>query len=237
MWPAPHMEAREVVKRRAGRKRKIRDRKPCGRLKPEKHPDDKKRASRQPHRRALKDEDRMSEKAESTLGRLSLQDVISNAHYEAGELYARVTGRYRSVIDSPHAIGGFGRSLPSGDSEAADATEVEAHEQHGRCGAEGADPIERQVRIGTIVVTVRVWPCGLTDEGCFCAQRKTRYDAAFEALMRVGQRAAKAVARVAVHGEAIAPQDLVYLKTGLDALAKHFGLTGGRKREHVRNAH
>lgn len=223
---------------RSGRKRKAGKRHPSGELVRDKRPDDKVRASRQPHRRSLKDTDRLSERAESPLGRLSLlrdsqrKTVIDENQYRAGELYARAVGKYRSTIESPHSGGGFGRELPSGSSEPADPIEGQVR---GRC--EVADPIETQVRVGSVTLTTRQWPCGNIDDGCSCAQRKARYDGAFEALAAAGQHAAKAVARVAVHGEAIAPQDLVYLKAGLSALARHFGLTGGRRREYSGNAH
>ena len=63
----------------------------------------------------------------------------------------------------------------------------------------------------------------MTDEDGF-AERKQRYDAAFAAVIEAGQRAARAVAHVAVHGETC-PQGLLdHLKRGLEALAKHFGL-------------
>lgn len=58
---------------------------------------------------------------------------------------------------------------------------------------------------------------------CGCEARKDRYDAAFEALIKIGQRAAVAVAHVAIHGREPAGQT-VYLVSGLDALARHFGL-------------
>jgi len=59
-------------------------------------------------------------------------------------------------------------------------------------------------------------------EPCECRQRKERYDAAFAAVIEAGQRAARAVARVAVHGEQCPPGALPDLKRGLDALARHF---------------
>ena len=59
-------------------------------------------------------------------------------------------------------------------------------------------------------------------EPCECRQRKKRYDAAFAAVIEAGQRAARAVARVAVHGEQCPPGALPDLKRGLDALARHF---------------
>jgi hypothetical protein len=58
---------------------------------------------------------------------------------------------------------------------------------------------------------------------CECRRRKQRYDAAFAAVIEAGQRAARAVARVAVHGEQCPRGALPDLKRGLDALAKHFG--------------
>jgi hypothetical protein len=63
-------------------------------------------------------------------------------------------------------------------------------------------------------------------ESCECARRKERYDAAFAAVIEAGQRAARAVARVAVHGEQCPRGALPDLKRGLDALAKHFGGAG-----------
>jgi hypothetical protein len=72
---------------------------------------------------------------------------------------------------------------------------------------------------------------------CECRRRKERYDAAFAAVIEAGQRAARAVARVAVHGEQCPRGALPDLKRGLDALAKHFGgarrpLGGGAKPPH-----
>ena len=61
---------------------------------------------------------------------------------------------------------------------------------------------------------------------CECRQRKRRYDAAFAAVSEAGQRAARAVARVAVHAEPCPQGALDHLKRGLDALATHFGLAG-----------
>jgi hypothetical protein len=44
--------------------------------------------------------------------------------------------------------------------------------------------------------------------------------------MEAGQRAARAVARVAVYGESCPRGALADLKRGLDALARHFGCAG-----------
>jgi hypothetical protein len=65
--------------------------------------------------------------------------------------------------------------------------------------------------------------CGREGAPCECRRRKERYDAAFVAVLEAGQRAARAVARVAVHGEQCPRGALADLKRGLDALAKHFG--------------
>lgn len=79
--------------------------------------------------------------------------------------------------------------------------------------------------------------CRVDPDGCRCLRRREAYDSAFCSLNDAGQRAAKVVARVAVHGEAIAPEDVVYLVRGLSSLAAHFGLTGRRRRPQSRNAH
>lgn len=53
---------------------------------------------------------------------------------------------------------------------------------------------------------------------------KHAYDAAFEQLMEAGQRAARAVARMAVFGEPC-PVEFIHLRNGLDKLVIHYGLT------------
>jgi hypothetical protein len=65
--------------------------------------------------------------------------------------------------------------------------------------------------------------CGERVE-CACEIRKARYDAAFAAVFEAGQRAARAVARVAVHNEGCPTGCLGDLRRGLEALARHFGL-------------
>ena len=69
---------------RRGRKRKWRGQKQAGSevVEVERAPDDRMRASLQPHRRILPEADRMSEKAESPLGRLNLRAVITGEQYE-----------------------------------------------------------------------------------------------------------------------------------------------------------
>lgn len=188
---------------RPGRKRKAGRRHPNGALVREKRPDDRIRASRQPHRRAMTKDDRLDERAESALGRLNLRRLISNDEYDAGLRYAAVVGAYRAAIEAPTSTAGSGRGFEC-------LAESFAHPDACR-----ADP-----------------------DGCACRRRRSRYDSAFECLLReAGQRGAKVVARVAVHGEEIAQQDLVYLKAGLQALEHHFGLTRRGTSGHSQNAH
>lgn len=203
--------AREDGLARTGRKRKAGKRHPGGELvRANRHPDDKVRAGRQPHRRRLNEGDRLSDRAESPFGQLSLlrdparegKKVINESQYQAGEHYAILVGQYRSVIDGPRSTAGSG--------------------QGGGC--EGGCALMMQL-------------FGADKVLCRCLEAKQRYDRAFEALVRVGRRELMAVNRVAVHGQAIAQQDLVYLKNGLDGLARHFGLTGGRPRAYSSNAH
>jgi hypothetical protein len=62
-----------------------------------------------------------------------------------------------------------------------------------------------------------------------CVRRKGQYDDAFEAVSAAGQRAAKAVARVAVYREGAEFIALADLRAGLSALAVHFGIVGARR--------
>lgn len=64
-------------------------------------------------------------------------------------------------------------------------------------------------------------------DDCECLRRKARYNAAFEAVMAAGQRAAKSVAHVAVHGKPVLGE-LIYLSRGLSALVRHYGLTSSQ---------
>lgn len=71
--------------------------------------------------------------------------------------------------------------------------------------------------------------CRLDPDRCECLARKTRFNLASKALLDVGHRAAVAVQRVAVQEKGCPYGYLWWLKAGLDALAKHFGLHGRRK--------
>lgn len=200
---------------RRGRKRKSGRRHPSGGLvAAERFPDDQVRASRQPHRRGLDVDDRLSEKAESAFGRLFLAGRISEQQHEAGLRYAAVVGSYRAVIGAPRSVSGSGHGF--------------------ECVIE--DPTETRERVFGLVMTVRRGACWDDDEPCPCRRRKAHYDAAFEHLMAVGQRAAKMVSRVAVHGEELPDGFFVYLVAGLNALAAHFGLTERRRGSSLRNA-
>lgn len=72
-------------------------------------------------------------------------------------------------------------------------------------------------------------------QDCECARRKEDYDGPFEALMAAGQKCAKAVAHVAVHGKHLEHGELSPLIRGLDVLVRYYGLTAGRKSSNSRN--
>lgn len=223
---APAAARRETGKKggiwmsRAGRKRKNGPRHPSGQLRKSKteSPDDRVRAARQPHRRALAHELRAAgadkaeiekfaagEEAESPIGRLWASgrlrrpdDPDSQAardRYDAGAMYAQIVGAYRSAIEAPNGGGGSGRGF------------------------------------GCLELL-----CALAPESCECARRKARYDRAFEALQAIGMGALKAVNRVAVHREGLAEEELVYLVAGLEGLRRIFGLTAPGRSKHYRNA-
>ena len=188
---------------RAGRHRKRRARYPSGRIKPdEKKPDDRIRASRQPHRRNLPPDVRLSEKAESPLGRLNLRGAITDEQLEGGRLYAVIVGQYRSVIEAPRSTAGSGR---------------------------GSGCVENCSLLAN--------PFGDGLVRCTCLEARRRYDAAFEAVAKVGRRPLMEVNLVAVQGAELPPEHLVYLDVGLTALARHFGLTGRREPRDCQNTH
>jgi hypothetical protein len=64
-------------------------------------------------------------------------------------------------------------------------------------------------------------------ETCICAARQERYDDAYCAIRT--HAAHLAVNAVAIHDHDISPDQLPYLREGLSALARHFGLTGRRR--------
>lgn len=66
-------------------------------------------------------------------------------------------------------------------------------------------------------------PPGVTIE-CECERRKDAYNSAFNVVFEAGQKAAKAVARVAVWNEQCPRGRLADLQRGLGALARHFGI-------------
>lgn len=96
--------------RKGGRKRKSGRRHPSGKI-DQRHPDDKKLAELQPHRRHLPADCRSSEKAGYPLGDLNLRGILSNQQHEAGQRYAAIVGRYRAVIGSPMATAKSGRGF------------------------------------------------------------------------------------------------------------------------------
>jgi hypothetical protein len=67
---------------------------------------------------------------------------------------------------------------------------------------------------------------GVTIDAAEARQCKRAYDRAFAAVLEAGQRAARAVARVAIYEQACPRGGIADLRRGLAALAAHFGLTG-----------
>jgi hypothetical protein len=62
---------------------------------------------------------------------------------------------------------------------------------------------------------------------CICRQRQDRYDDAYCSIRT--HAAHLAVNAVAIHDHDISPDQLIHLREGLAALARHFGLTGHAK--------
>lgn len=58
---------------------------------------------------------------------------------------------------------------------------------------------------------------------------REEYDDAFASMHDAGQKAQRAVARVAVNGCQLEPGQLPHLIRGLDALVGHYGLTAGQR--------
>src|SRR5581483_8965954 len=209
----------------AGRKRKIGARGRTGRLKQKpksERVEERVRLARsQPHRRGLKSQDKLSELAESPLGRLTLKGVLTAGERAAGETFAAIVNKYRTVIEGPKPV----RSLSIATSaEPGDSADQEAAEKFS-CPSQYADPIGRQVTIGGKLITVREWPCQVAGASCACADRRQRYARAYEAIAGAGRRALMAVIAVAVRNEEIPATEIVYLKAGLSAARRHLGLT------------
>lgn len=167
-------------------------------------PDDRLRASLQPHRRHLPPHLRLDERAGTPLGQMLLTGALNDGvtreieagatiRYQAGMLFAQIAGEYRSVIEAPRSVSGSGRGL---------LCEV------GQCWGNG--------------------------DTCACRRRKTRYQDAYLALARAGKGAAYAVQRLVVFDEPIGIVGIVYLKSGLDRLADYFCLTDRTERAHVK---
>ncbi len=168
--------------------------------------DDRIRTSRQPHRRLLPEELRCAEEAESPLGRLYLAKLLrSREDAERDDEPAR--DRYNAGTMYAFAVGAYRAVIGA---------------PNGTAGGGRGYPCD------TVV-------CALDPGKCECLRRKARYNNAFEALSDVGRRQLLAVNRVVAHREAIAPEEMVYLIEGLEALVWHFGLTRRRRPEHHRN--
>lgn len=178
-------------------------------------------ARSQPHRRELRSNDRDDERAESVLGRLNLRGSVTAGELRAGEAFAAIVGRYRSVIEGPRPM----RSLMPETTPERAASPDELAAERFDCPSQYADAIEHSFKIGGRTITTREWPCQAAGAVCVCAERRTRYTRVYEAIAQAGRRALMVVIAVAVRGEDLAPSDLVYLKRGLAAGARHLGLT------------
>lgn len=193
---------------RAGRKRKGGRRQPSGKLAPEKRPDDRVRIGRQPHRRGLKTKAaQIDERAESPLGRLWLRrDANGDRLIDDEQLDAG--DRYATLVWSYRAM--IGAPRVSAGSGPGYLCRVEAFDNPSACRD---DP-----------------------DGCICRRRGDSYMRAFEALHEAGRAAILAVNGVAIRRDEVATeQDLIHLRAGLSALARHFGLTASRRIRTVRN--
>lgn len=84
-----------------GRKRKIGPRYPSGGLKREKAPEPNVVALRMPHRMGVPMNMAHDAKAETVMGRYSLNGLITSLEYDAGVYYRGVVGRYLASIGAP----------------------------------------------------------------------------------------------------------------------------------------
>lgn len=200
------MQMPTEIRNRKGRKRKSGRREANGR--PQRVPVDyRSMAALWPGRRDLAVDVRSSERAGSELGRLNLR---WQAH-EAREAHLRP----------------YEKTPPPGISE---------------------DQYEAGRRYAVIVGAYRAMigvPAHLEGGGrgydcvgdarcppdtCICKARQERYDDAYCSIRT--HAAHLAVNAVAIHDQAISPDLVIHLREGLSALARHLGLTNGRKSRH-----
>jgi hypothetical protein len=210
---------------RPGRKRKqgARERNGRPRRKGKKEQvDERVRLARaQPHRRDLKSNDRISEFAESALGRLSLRRLVTPGERAAGEAFAAIVGRYRGVIEGPRPVRS---AMPETAAEYLQEPDDRNVAPKFDCASQYADPIEKSLQLAGRAITTREWPCQQAGAVCVCAERRERYMRAYDAIAAVGRRALMIVIAVAVRGEEPSAEEIVYLKHGLRAAQRHLGL-------------
>lgn len=84
-----------------GRKRKQGHRYPSGDVIREQQESAHDIAMRQPHRMDAPLSSKLDQRAETPFGRLNLIGAISGEEYRAGNRFARLSARYRAVIDAP----------------------------------------------------------------------------------------------------------------------------------------
>lgn len=189
------------------------------------------RTSRQPHRRLVRDDDRLSEKAESPLGRLVLKRLISEEQYQAGVLYAVDVGAYRAVIEGPRGTAGADRKGPGCEGGCAFMRKYFGDLVD--CACENRKTRYDAAYAAVLGVSRRAFELAGEGSSAELALAIARAAGAkVQPLPRQDIRGARAVARVAIHGQEPAAEELVHLVRGLGNLARHYGLTSRRPLRH-----
>lgn len=100
---------------RAGRKRKLNaSRYPNGQVHKPIHDSPRLVAMAMPHRKSLRENLQLDQRAESQLGRMRLRGQISESQFLAGARFSKVVGAYMATITPPSQLGGRGRALDCG---------------------------------------------------------------------------------------------------------------------------
>jgi hypothetical protein len=200
-----------VTLNRKGRKRKSGRRQPNGH-RPFRAPDYRAMAANNPDRRGLPEALRLDERAGTVLGRLNLiyrihgarkanaghvdKPGISDQQYEAGLTYSRIYGAYMAQAGAPHGLSGSGAAIGCNPEE---------------CMKRAADE-----------------PLRFT---CACEEKTHRYMRAYEAIGKgrsphEAHKAHMAINWTAIQDNLPSEDQMMPLREGLSALARHFGLTG-----------
>ncbi len=238
---------------RAGRKRKDGDRYPSGQLKKAKKAiRDTEATESQPHRHQLRVVLRKSgisdgdaaafsrgEEAESPIGRLWASGLLalktdadeqaSRDRYDAGSMFAQVVGAYASSIEAPGGVSGSGqKSACQADLLCAlDPDECLCFARRRRY-MRAYEALAGGDRVHLELDEQADMPEPL--RAAIAEAQRLREDEAYAAATD-RRRTVMAVIKVVIHRETLAPEELVYLVSGLETLRQHFGLTTRRKRK------